>query len=438
MKKIFTLLIVTLLLFNTVGCSQEGEESEIKEAQQTEAPDDVASETVSTEPVELRLVINSETLDSAMEKAVTEFELSHENVTVKVETVPWSQFLDKAAVMFAAGESPDVIHMPVLVTKAYASSGYLMDLSDFLSQEDKDDFVKSGLETVTYNEGIYGMPHFLDSVSVFYNKNMFKNADIDAPTTYEEAWSWEEFVTNVTKLKEVNDTDYGIILGSDISRSMPFLYQNNATILNEDQTQSGINTEAGIESLAYLKSWFDSGLTPVEAFLGAEEPAAMFIQQKAPIIVDAAGFMNRFTAEISDFEYGIMPMPVKKGIGNKIGGWNLSVSENSENKQLAAELCYFITNTENGAAAASASGAVPARYSSQSIADYGVNQERANLVMLEVNSMPTFAINDVATVKYLGYKAILTENIQSMVIGEMSPAETAEKIEKEINENLFN
>src|SRR5262249_32606456 len=75
---------------------------------------------------------------------------------------------------------------------------------------------------------------------VYYNMDLFDQAGIKAPTSWKDAWGWDEFLTNVKKLAKVNGstTDvYGLSFPPNIST--PTGYGAGATAFNEDETQSG-------------------------------------------------------------------------------------------------------------------------------------------------------------------------------------------------------
>ncbi|MGM0778073.1 MAG: hypothetical protein ACQEXE_11180 [Bacillota bacterium] len=82
-------------------------------------------------------------------------------------------------------------------------------------------------------------------------------------------------------------------------------------------------------------------------------------------------------------------------------------------------------------------GVVPTRTSAQESVDYGAIDEGMQTIINEINSVPEFAVKDFSIPEYLGYKSILTSEMQSVILGEKSPQEAAESMEEQINNSVL-
>lgn len=389
----------------------------------------------SGDKVSLRFMISND--EPNLENEVKDFETQNPNIDVQFEKVPWQQFFDKVETMVSGGREPDILYTPVLATGRYANLGLLLDLTNKVSKEDQADIIPASLATVQYNGKIYGMPQFTDDIAVFYNKAMFEKAGIKPPTSLDQVWNWDEFLANAEKLKQANNVKYGFAIGSDVSQWLPFLYQNKGTVLNDTQKAGGINNQAGIESIKYLKSWFDKGLAPKETFIGSEKAEELFKQGQLPMVITNSGLYSQLQQNASKFQVGVTYMPKKQVVANKLGGYNIVAFKTTKHPDEAAKLILFLTNKEQMSKFASAKGVVPTRLSAQKITDYGDKNEGMEVIKNEINAVPTFAAKDFSLPEYLGYKSILTSELQMAVLGQKSPEQTAKDISDQINRSVF-
>lgn len=385
--------------------------------------------------VTLRFIIGND--EPHLMAAIEEFEKENPNIKIEVETIPWKQFFEKVETMIAGGRMPDLLYTPVLATGRYIELDLLLDITSSLTDEEKNDYIQSAMITAEKNGRIYGLPHFTDDIAIFYNKNYFEKAGVKVPSSLDKTWTWEEFLNAAEKVKKVNKLKYGVTTGNDISQFLPFLYQNKATVLNETQTAAGINSQEGIEAIAWFKSWFDRGLASKEVFVGSENAEELFKQGQVPMLVSFSGLISSLREQVKDFEFGVTYMPKKETVANKLGGYNIVAFKNTKYPEEAIKFMKFITNPEQMAKFASAKGVVPTRKSAQNMVNYGDMQEGMKVIIDEINAVPDFAVKDFALPQYLGYKSILTSEIQMVVLGQKTPEQAAKSIEEQINSSVF-
>lgn len=384
--------------------------------------------------VELRFILNNDS--PTLVEQIKEFEKENPDIKVNVEKIPLDQFFEKIETMIAGGRTPDLLYTPVLATQRYANMDLLLDVSDDLKEE-KEDYLPSALVSVKNGDKVVGVPHFTDSIAVFYNKDLFEKAGVKVPESIESTWSWEEFAAAAEKVKSANNLKYGVSTGSDVSQFLPFLYQNKGTVLSDDQKSAGINSDSSIESIEYFKSLFDKGLASKESFIGSEKSDELFKQGQLPMVITFSGLINSFEKDIQGFEYGVTYLPKKEVTGTKLGGANIVSFKETKHPKEAVKLMKYLTSEEKMAEFAAKEGVVPTRTSAQESVDYGAIDEGMQTIINEINSVPEFAVKDFSIPEYLGYKSILTSEMQSVILGEKSPKEAAESMEKQINSSVL-
>ncbi|CAM3815665.1 ABC transporter substrate-binding protein [Cytobacillus oceanisediminis] len=384
---------------------------------------------------ELRFILNNDS--PTLVEQIKEFEQENPDIKVNVEKIPLDQFFEKIETMIAGGRAPDLLYTPVLATQRYANLDLLLDVSGDLSEEEKADFLPSALVSVKNGDKIVGVPHFTDSISVFYNKDLFEKAGVKTPETIDSTWNWEDFAAAAEKVKSANNLKYGVSTGNDVSQFLPFLYQNKGSVLSEDQKSSGINSKSSIESIEYFKSLFDKGLASKESFIGSEKADELFKQGQLPMVITFSGLINSFENDIQDFEYGVTYLPKKEVTATKLGGANIVSFKDTKHPKEAIKLMKYLTSEEKMAEFAAKEGVVPTKTSAQESVDYGDIAGGMKVIINEINSVPEYAVKDFSIPEYLGYKSILTSEMQSVILGEKSPEEAAESMEEQINNSVL-
>ena len=88
----------------------------------------------------------------------------------------------------------------------FASRGWIECLDDMISEEDRADFLDSAMEASSYQGRLYAIPYFIHTPIVFYRTDLFEEAGLTVPET------WEEYRQAAIKLTNVETGVYGTII----------------------------------------------------------------------------------------------------------------------------------------------------------------------------------------------------------------------------------
>ncbi len=107
-----------------------------------------------------------------------------------VVTTNLEEYDTKLNALIAAGETPDVFTCnPGPNLTQYVDSGVAADLTDILQNKESDwysNFTDGIFERLTYDGKIMAVPTNFAAACVFYNTDIFKEAGVEVPTTYDE------------------------------------------------------------------------------------------------------------------------------------------------------------------------------------------------------------------------------------------------------------
>ncbi|MDU4934838.1 MAG: sugar ABC transporter substrate-binding protein [Peptostreptococcaceae bacterium] len=302
-------------------------------------------------------------------KRIEEFNEEYEGkYKATIELIPRAngyEYENKINSAATSGDLPDVISMDGPTVANYADSGIVVPIDQYISDEEKSDFVDSVITQGTYNGELYALGTAESSVLLFYNKKMLDEAGITPPTSLEEAWTWEDVYEAAKKLTK--DGVYGINMEWDLGEGQiygfaPIIWSAGTEIISEDgKTADGyLNSPEAVEALTYYQKFATEGLMNLQALPNE------FEEGKAAMYLVGSWEFATLESNYPDLEYGATyyPASVKTNkVVSPSGDWCWGVTSGSENEEAAAELVKFLTNEDSVKEFSKASGKPGARKS---------------------------------------------------------------------------
>lgn len=195
MKKIIALLLSVLMLMSMLaGCAKEAASTEVGKESATTQTDTSNDETQKTE----KTVMTAMFLGSTSEQAVVDiiqnvtdkFNAENDfNVEFKFETYENEDYKTKLATVMASNSAPDVFFTWTAgYLQPFVEGGKVYEIGQLLNEdaEWKDRFNEGVFGPVTYDGGIYAVPHGQSVATMFYNTRLFEQYGVAVPTTYDE------------------------------------------------------------------------------------------------------------------------------------------------------------------------------------------------------------------------------------------------------------
>jgi len=259
---------LTLVFAAMTACNSGGSGSSGDPAASGNSPSKGASASTPSEPVELTFMYwGSNDEKKAMEQMIEAFNGSHPNITVKGEHVP-GDYNTKINTLMAANQLPDVAYLGDALTNKWGSEGKLLDFSQYYDRYPE---LQNKLKaSYLYSEPGKAVANFtaLEVMVLFYNKEIFEEANIPLPPTDpQQAWTWDQFVEvakQLTKDKSgkhpgeagfdsKNIEQYGFSFGSDRGSWSPFLESNGGGITDASGMKYALNEPASVEVFQKLQ-----------------------------------------------------------------------------------------------------------------------------------------------------------------------------------------
>ncbi|RKD32742.1 extracellular solute-binding protein [Thermohalobacter berrensis] len=342
MKKLSLLLVVLLLTTSLlVGCG--GGASEDTSSESKEETVTIKLGMWSSSPAETELIDNQ----------IAEFEKTHPNINIEKE-VYTDDYMQQLQANIAAKTEPDVYYLDVYQAPAFIEKEVILPLDEYLDQEDVKDFEENLLNGFMKDGKIYGLPKDYNTLALFYNKDMFEEAGVEVPTT------WQELEKAAKKLTK--DGVKGIVLSNDAARFIPFIYQAGGKVLDKNGNIA-FDSEAAAKGLGFYYSLFEKGYADTPQNLGVGWNGDALAQEKAAMCIEG-GWMIPFMKQAGpDVNYGIAKLPKGEKHGDLAFTVAYVMSKNTEHKEAAAEVIKFLTGKKAQKMVAESGLAIPSRKS---------------------------------------------------------------------------
>jgi len=297
------------------------------------------------------------------------FEAEHPGIQVIDETLPAStdeqhQFY----VINLEGKSSDfdVLSMDVIWVPEFARAGWLRELSHIFPAEDREKFFPGPVRAVTWSEGIYAIPWYIDAGLLYYRKDLLEMHGLLPPKT------WQELVTTAKTIASRGTDVYGYIWQGKqyeglVCNVLEYFWGNEGDVIREGR--SVINNPSNIHALTFMCDLIHRhGVTPPLVTTVIEEPTRhIFGSGRALFMRNWPYAWNVVQREGSAVKgnVGVCPLPAFPGheSASTLGGWQLGINRFSRNPSGAEKLVRFLTSPEAQKALALSIGYKPTRKS---------------------------------------------------------------------------
>lgn len=265
---------------------------------------------------------------------------------VKIKLVEKDMFdqLESLALDGPAGKGPDVMMAAYDRIGALGQQGHLAEVK--LGNESAYD--ETDKAQVTYDGKIYGEPAVIETLVLYYNKDLVDTA----PATFKDLenlskdsrFAFEsEAGKNTGFLAKWTDFyySYGLIAGYG-----GYVFGDDGT----DPSDIGLNNAGAVEGISYATDWFQNvwpkGMQDIKS--AGDFASQQFMSNKTAAIID--GPWQAQTYKENNINYGVAKIPTLNN-GQPYqpfgGGKGWVVSNYAKNKDLSQKWLDYVTNQEN-------------------------------------------------------------------------------------------
>jgi alpha-1,4-digalacturonate transport system substrate-binding protein len=278
------------------------------------------------------------------------FEEANPDITVVIDTVPYSAILETLPLDLAAGEGPDMAR----VTDLGGLSEYYLDMSPYLSdtaywEENFGPFL-TWLREPGNTTAIPGFMTQLTITGPFINRTLFEQAGVDIPSETMDAPTWEDWASAARAVAEALDVPYPMAMDRSGHRlAGPAISQG--AVYFDDMGHPTV-TDEGFRSMAEMfVNWHLDGTMHPEkwplsdGYAGANEE---FANGELVFYMSGSWQVGQFSAQIGDaFDWQAVPNPCGPGgCTGMPGGAALVAIGSSEHPEEVARVMEYLSSAE--------------------------------------------------------------------------------------------
>lgn len=355
--KVLVMLMVASLL--VVACKPA--EQPVAEEPAVEA-EPVVEAAQPAEKVEIRLsgwaANPSET--ALLESLLYRFSVANPDILVKYEPIT-GDYTQTINTLVATGEEPDVYYLDIFQYKRFSANDVLLPINDFMetSGVSVDDFIPSLIGAFTTDDIVYGIPKDFNTLAMFYNKGLFDAAGLDYPT---DDWTWDDLKAASEAISDPDNDVYGFGVPADPGRFPVFVFQNGGEIMNEDSTDTFLDSPEAIGAAEFYTSFRADNIGAVPDQVGEDWQGTAFGKGNFAMVYEGGWLIPYLKEQFPEVDYGVVNPPAGPGgEGNLIFTVAYVISPNSEYPDAAWKLIEFLTNEESQTIVLESGFALPTR-----------------------------------------------------------------------------
>ncbi|URN92464.1 MAG: extracellular solute-binding protein [Candidatus Pristimantibacillus lignocellulolyticus] len=437
------LLLVCTMLFLAACSNNGGTSTNNGDKNAAPTPTPAESTTKDPEPEQITLKFFTALADRANglgkveQDIIDQYMVEFPNVKIEVEALQDEPYKAKVKVYSSTNDLPDIMQVwgqpsfiqPLLDNNLLAS----LDESSF-----KDlDFVEGSFDGFAKDGKIYGVPRGADYLVLYYNKKMFADNNLTAPTTTEE-------LNNVIATFRGKNINPIAINGMD-GWTLPIWYdyvlqRQTGTFDTMDQGLRGeksftdeefVKGAQAMLDFANAKGFADGYLTAdygAARNLFGQEQSAMYLMGnwEASLATDE-NFSEDFRNNVAAVPYPASDVAPASNLASWYGG-GYSIAENSKHKEEASKFLNYMFQPDRWAKMIwEADAGTPAQKFEQFLTgnETALQKELVQIFNTATSSSGT-PIHDSATDEF---KQTVMDAHQSLLVGKITPVQFAQALE---------
>lgn len=333
----------------------------------------------------------------AFEEIIANYNKVHSNIKIEYRKFRYDEYENELLNALAEDRGPDIFSIPNTWVKEYQNKIEPMPDSTTLAYPiikgtlKKETFIelrtnkslsikdlKNSFVDAVYNdvvikvedsqtkavkEKVFGLPLYVDTLAMFYNKDLFNNAGIAEPPLF---WNkiFQEYVKKLTKQNAKGQIiQSGVALGgsTNIERAVDILsvlmMQNGATMMSGDQvTFNAIPREhedqkynPGLEALRFYADFASPSKEVYDWNKELDNSLNLFSQNKLAMMFGYSYHLPIIKADSPKLNFAVAKLPQIENSGQEVNFanyWLETVSKKSKNINEAWDFVQFATKAD--------------------------------------------------------------------------------------------
>jgi multiple sugar transport system substrate-binding protein len=372
----------------------------------------------------------------AIKVLAKQFNSTHPHTTVEVVYSGNSDYaLQKVLAAIAGGKPPDISYLYGSWAPNIATNPKVVTLNSMIESDPSfnwSDFWPSERAVATVNGKIIGVPALVDNLALVYNKKLFAQAGLSAPTPQ---WTWSEFEHAAAKLTDPAKKQFGWAYVNDASedtvwRYWAMLWQAGGAILNSAGNQAAFNSPSGLKALELLQR-----LTAKHAIYldnGSDNYRNVFGAGHIGMLWTGPWDLSEIITEKVD--YGVQVLPGEANHQTISGPDNWVMFDNGEARKRAAwEFLKWYTSPQIDLEWSTMTGDLPIRQSVMKLSGYSTFLAKYPGIGAWVSNLGNATQARPSITSYPKISTIIGQMVQSVLLHQAQPKQALDSAAQQVN-----
>lgn len=217
----------------------------------------------------------------------------------------------------------------------------------------REEFVDVVAEDLIYNNQIYALPTSVDTLALYYNKDILSSAGVARPpSTWQEFQQVVERITRVNRFGSIEQSSAALGTAQNISRAADIiqllLLQSGIPIATKQDSKVQISEEEGLRSLLFYTDFANKSKQVYTWDLQQDYSIDAFAEGDTAMMLHYSYQKETIKAKNPRLRFGIAAMPqiADSKIVNFAAYWPFAVSNRSSNPDLSWQFLRHLTGQE--------------------------------------------------------------------------------------------
>lgn len=275
------------------------------------------------------------------------------NIQIHYTQVNPDTYEDDLIDALASQRGPDVLMIKHNWLPKHYEKLYPIPSSGLSVKELKEAFVDVVADDMVYQGSIWGLPLWVDTLALYYNKDIFNNAGVALPpTTWQEFQNISRSLTQKSISGEIEKAGAAIGTSSNIDDSADILallmIQSGSGVTNSDG-EATFNSDLGKQAVNFYTSFANPASLYYCWNNNMPESISAFSQGKVAMILGYNSIKSDIEKKNPYLNYGIAAMPQSAknpdAVKNYADYWTLAVSATSKNTIPAWNFILYLVDS---------------------------------------------------------------------------------------------
>ncbi|MFP4102458.1 ABC transporter substrate-binding protein [Coleofasciculus sp.] len=319
------------------------------------------------QPVKVQ-VLMSALEASQWQPFVEDFEEENPDINLEIREGPRATDAveDLYSSAFLLGDSPfDLVYLDIVWVSKFAAAGWLMPLSDRITEDELSKFLQGDVNGGRYNGELYRMPFRSDGGMLYYRTDLLEQGGYEPPETFNELMQISQ------ALQQQTGVEWGYIWQGKQYEGLSAMFIEilegfGGFWVNPDTLAVGLDQPEAIEAVNFLLNTIEEGISPPGVTTYTEEETRLLFQNGKTVFLRNWPYVYDLASqpEESDIagEFAIKPMvhQPSHSSGACQGGWGLGISKLTKHPDEAWKVIEFFNRPDVQKRFSLATGYAPA------------------------------------------------------------------------------